>query len=858
MSETKTTVEIVRLWNEGEAGQAIGALCDRLEALERYEKMAAGKAETLESFDAQDARMETIEQSQVGVMSMFKKERAKWWWECACNPPKRHLVGEEWCKFCNDSCPERAPGQPTPLETQVIEARQRHDTREAVRETVAGAAVDLALHAPEQERATVEEPGSLGDVALRAIAARAAELFGDPAMFNSANFSIAFKEITGRVDGLDGNIVSWMLTGRSWVREHGTPNSAHWEILAALADDLTGLPQDCIDCTERPDTEDPSCCAELRRRYSEAIGKRGEPEPAFCTWAIREKDENYQALLGKIADIIDGRVAGLMLQAINFGEQHSRELETALREALRRLGVSKKYIDALKREVDAQRHRANEQATKRADQYDEIEALKAEVARLTSIPTDLPVLPAELDDAEDGWFQAKEWNHAAIELRRILIAERYARGHEEARLTETTGATLEPLPVPPPLPEPRHDFGLADKGVRDYATALRRIAEERGADAARLRTMLEALDQEHAAQTERVDSLEKANEEVTQIANERRGEVKQGEIAIHNLKIDLHNSTEALSQRETELAELKDQVEQLTAERDRQSQMATPRDRDREEIRTISEECKRLKDLAKKHGEDRAKAVATGIEMEGVLSEICTLLKVEVPANNLYGVFEAVRDALAEKADLKAWKDLQESIPGSYDDYVAFCKEIHSTFDLKPGDSAFTAVRAALVEGERLIKNHAIARSGADAIAVQKIDEAQSQRGEGEAGVRAGLAVIEGRFDETFEAFQRLDKAAVENSKPPHAQCRRDVAKQARLHFETLGAIRAAINEPATFGPRSAEERVGTIDEDDPNYWNCHCKSKRARRARRHSMKLALACRLCNTRRPTTEDETHE
>lgn len=50
----------------------------------------------------------------------------------------------------------------------------------------------------------------------------------------------------------------------------------------------------------------------------------------------------------------------------------------------------------------------------------------------------------------------------------------------------------------------------------------------------------------------------------------------------------------------------------------------------------------------------------------------------------------------------------------------------------------------------------------------------------------------------------------------------------------------------------SPEERVGTIDENDPDYWNCHCKSKRARR---HSMKLTLACRICNTRNPSPVSE---
>ena len=87
------------------------------------------------------------------------------------------------------------------------------------------------------------------------------------------------------------------------------------------------------------------------------------------------------------------------------------------------------------------------------------------------------------------------------------------------------------------------------------------------------------------------------------------------------------------------------------------------------------EECKRLDGLAAQY-----------IERSSVLEK----------ANE--EITRIANERREELADLKAWKDLQESIPGSYDDYVAFCKEIHSTFDLKPGDSALTAVRAALAE----------------------------------------------------------------------------------------------------------------------------------------------------------------
>ncbi len=65
---------------------------------------------------------------------------------------------------------------------------------------------------------------------LRKCAKRACERFGSSVVFNSACFSNAWCEMTGRKQVLDGSLVRAMLCGRNWLWRD-EKSGCHWSML---------------------------------------------------------------------------------------------------------------------------------------------------------------------------------------------------------------------------------------------------------------------------------------------------------------------------------------------------------------------------------------------------------------------------------------------------------------------------------------------------------------------------------------------------------------------------------------------------------------------------------------------------
>lgn len=63
------------------------------------------------------------------------------------------------------------------------------------------------------------------------IMVRARDMYGDKQLFNAANFSHAWKEITGLKSGLDGRAVAAMLHGRTDVE--AMPGGSYYKVRKA-------------------------------------------------------------------------------------------------------------------------------------------------------------------------------------------------------------------------------------------------------------------------------------------------------------------------------------------------------------------------------------------------------------------------------------------------------------------------------------------------------------------------------------------------------------------------------------------------------------------------------------------------
>ena len=562
-----------------------------------------------------------------------------------------------------------------------------------------------------------------------------------------------------------------------------------------------------------------------------------EDPPAFDAWAIREKDERFSAWLALVMGLVCS-IAAEDGERQSLEQAFKRDLDNdpALREALRRLGESEKRderrIESLLITTQGRVDEQEKNATHRA----EITTLKAEVAR----------------------------------VRKLYQQEVRDLGRLEARLTANMGATFEPLPDAPK----NHAGSLA---WQRHAAHLRTIAEEQQWEIKRLAFVIAVKNGDFDESQEALAAERKRWEEVEAVAagqvevnlklEAELAEVRGSSDGLWRIAMIAENDAALAAQKEAEELATAAGLESIEQQERAQDAEAKLREYEDDTARALTphpdeEHCAcapllrvKLREVEEERDGFKEESEHLNGETLGAIDDMekaqVKLLNAETERDVNVAEAQRIADRGIELADTKA-RALGERVrvlegPCSH----CGCSE-ENMIALRKQKARAQAEEEPVDDGMERPPHVGDCTPDGCAIGCATNHPRKAEEPDGEPTAEEPL-VIEKLALAIREAGRRVPLGGSISVRGDAPISGMNLAEHFARAVEDWGSDRDLLTRFYDGDPN--EERVGTIDKDDSNYWNCHCKSKRARR---HSMKLTLACRPCNTRRPTTEDENHE